>query len=217
MRDYRKEVKELEERKKQLKEGGEQCRAIEYTIKKYQKLGKIIPPKKTTKINVNKLSLEDKIKHYEEKLKSPQKFNNKTKKKIKRLLDRYKKVLEHKNKKETIEQKMCSYASTNRRRLSRQVRWVECCLRLLGVEYLLEEPILRKDNSNSFYILDVYLPNENVCFEIDDPSHDGREKQDEYRDKHNLQHYQIKTYRFTHEEINADIKGILKKINKILK
>jgi very-short-patch-repair endonuclease len=85
----------------------------------------------------------------------------------------------------------------------------------LGVRYRTQHPML-----GIHAILDFYLPDQNLCIEIDDPSHKKKQKKDQERTER-LAGLGIRVVRFTNDDVDnrldevvAEVKTLLKKRKK---
>lgn len=64
-------------------------------------------------------------------------------------------------------------------------------------------------------ILDFYLPDYNLCIEVDDPSHEKKIKRDRLRTER-LAGLGIKTIRFTNSQVDSQIERVMSRIQDAL-
>lgn len=76
----------------------------------------------------------------------------------------------------------------------------------LGVRYRTQHPML-----GVRAILDFYLPDQNLCIEIDDPSHTKKQKKDQERSER-LAGLGIKVIRFSNDDVDLRIKEVVSAI-----
>ncbi len=76
----------------------------------------------------------------------------------------------------------------------------------LGVRYRTQHPMI---GQKAF--LDFYLPDYQVCLEVDDPGHEKRQKKDRLRDKR-LAGLGIRTIRFTNSEVEFHMWEVILRI-----
>ena len=98
----------------------------------------------------------------------------------------------------------------NLKRKTRSEILFEALLKLSNVHYLRQYIVNR---FNGFYLLDFYLPDYNLCFEIDDPRHLDKISQDKSRDSYCLSEYFITTVRFKNEEVENSLPDVLVRMN----
>jgi very-short-patch-repair endonuclease len=89
---------------------------------------------------------------------------------------------------------------------TKQERLVEKKLCKLGVRYRTQHIVLAAKA-----ILDFYLPDYNLCIEIDDASHLRKQKKDQERTKR-LTGLGIKVIRFTNDEVDNNVNSVITKI-----
>jgi len=76
----------------------------------------------------------------------------------------------------------------------------------LGVRYRTQHIVLAAKA-----ILDFYLPDQEICIEVDDPGHEKRQKKDQQRTER-LAGLGIKVIRFTNEDVDKRMKYVIASI-----
>ena len=87
----------------------------------------------------------------------------------------------------------------------------------MGFKFLRQYPILYKEDQGlkSYFILDFYCHIKSICIEADGEYHRFQQSEDLFRDEI-LIGMNIRTMRFTNQEILKDINSVLKLIDEIL-
>lgn len=73
----------------------------------------------------------------------------------------------------------------------------------------------RRQFSVRGYILDFYCPSQKLAVELDGRIHQYKTKYDKHRDQY-LEAMEIKTIRFTNDQITDDLQNVIKKISEYL-
>lgn len=89
---------------------------------------------------------------------------------------------------------------------TKQEKAVEKELCKLGVRYRTQHIVLAAKA-----ILDFYLPDQNLCIEVDDISHNRKQKKDQER-TNRLTGLGIKVVRFTNADVDSKLKNVIGKI-----
>ena len=76
----------------------------------------------------------------------------------------------------------------------------------LGVRYRTQHIVLAAKA-----ILDFYLPDQEICIEVDDPGHEKRQKKDQQRTER-LAGLGIRVIRFTNEDVDKRMKSVIASI-----
>jgi very-short-patch-repair endonuclease len=84
----------------------------------------------------------------------------------------------------------------------------------IGVLYESEKVFL---NGDRFIIVDMYVKDAKIAFEIDGSAHDGQKGYDDGRDKWLLRVYRVRTIRFTNEQIFRERPDVRSSVIKELK
>jgi very-short-patch-repair endonuclease len=63
------------------------------------------------------------------------------------------------------------------------------------------------------YILDFYCAQLKLCIEIDGESHNTKQDQDDVRNQYLQEHHNIKTIRYTNDQVDQNLQGVADDIN----
>ncbi len=89
---------------------------------------------------------------------------------------------------------------------TKQEKKLEKALCKLGVRYRTQHIVLAAKA-----ILDFYLPDQEICIEVDDPGHEKRQKKDQERTKR-LAGLGIRVIRYTNEDVDKRLKMVIASI-----
>lgn len=105
------------------------------------------------------------------------------------------------------------FAKKNIQRFSKYELYFEAVLKILNVSYERQHIIPRGE---SFYLLDFYLPEYNLCFEIDGKEHEKNLEYDQQRDFFCLNKFAIVTHRIKNEQVLNVLPEVMAKVNSII-
>lgn len=106
------------------------------------------------------------------------------------------------------------YQKHNLHYMTRHEALFEAILKILSINYIPQHIIMTE---HSFFILDFYLPDLNICFEIDGEDHKQNTLYDKRRESFCFDVYKIDTYRITNKELKNNFVETFKKTYHILK